>query len=340
MNRILFRADADGQLGMGHVMRCLALADMLDDQHDRYLAIVTPAPSVRALIEEAGLTVIELPATGTGPAFLDQLTEHDDVVLDGYTFSKPFQRAIRARAGRLFLIDDLLDGHQVAQTIINHAGGISPGDYDADPETHFCLGPHYALLRPAFLQARGYGETPTEGPFFVSMGGADVHNVSLTVLQAIQQLDASQAVQVVLGPFHPGRPLIEAFREQLPNLTILQNLSADDMADQLQACSLAITACSTIAYEVCAINRPLIGIMTADNQDRLARFLSDEKLALSVHFPHQLSRMTPSVSLETMLKLAIQAAQFSPETVEASLASQRRYFDGQSPDRFRALFAR
>ena len=110
------------------------------------------------------------------------------------------------------------------------------------------------------------------------------------------------------------------------------------MVAELKNCSLAITACSTIAYEVCAINRPLIAVVTADNQARLAQFLSEEKLALSVNFPTLLTRLTPVLALDQMLKLAIQCFQFSPETVADSLVNQRRFFDGRSPERFRRLF--
>ena len=208
----------------------------------------------------------------------------------------------------------------------------------AEAYTQFCLGPQYALLRPEFLRPEGFGPPPTDGPIFVSLGGADPHNTSLTVLDAIHQVDSQLPVQLILGPFHPDRAAVEAFKEKLPNLTIGQDLSASQMVDALKQCSLAITACSTIAYEVCAVNRPLIAVVTADNQDRLAQFLSEEKLALSVNFPTLLTRSTPVIALDKMLRLSIQSFQFSPEAVDETLTNQRRFFDGRSPERFRALF--
>ena len=316
-------------------MRCLALAQMLDNPFR--FAIVQPAPEVGQLIEGAGGTVIPL-STDDVAEFLTAISPSDVAVLDGYSFDETYQRAVRERAGKLVFIDDLLTGHQVADVVINHAGGIITDDYDAESYTQFFLGPHYALLRPEFLKPEGFGPTPADGPFFVSLGGADPNNTSLKVLKAIQQVDATQPVRIVLGPFHPDRAAIDAFQAQLPNLTILQNLTAAQMVAELQQCSLAITACSTIAYEVCAVNRPLIAVVTADNQDRLAQFLSDEKLALSVNFPTLLTRLTPVISLENMLKLSIQGFQFSPEAADDTLTNQRRFFDGRSPERFRALF--
>ncbi|QHV96264.1 UDP-2,4-diacetamido-2,4,6-trideoxy-beta-L-altropyranose hydrolase [Spirosoma endbachense] len=338
MKRLLFRADGNAQIGLGHVMRCLALIDMLKGEFLMRFAIVEPTPDVRSLIGKAEAEVISLPASSSLPAFLEVVEPQDVVVLDGYSFDEVFQQTVRSRAKRLVYIDDLAAGQQVADVVINHAGGIVPNDYEAESYTQFYLGPHYALLRPEFLRPEGFGEAPQAGPIFVSLGGADPQNISLTVLEAIRQVDASLPVHIVLGPFHPNRPSIEAFHTQLPELTILQNLSASQMAQELYQCSLAITACSTISYEVCAINRPLIAVVTADNQARLAQFLSEEKLALSVNFPTLLTRLTPVLGLDQLVKLSIQSFQFSPDSVTESLANQRRFFDGRSPERFRELF--
>lgn len=335
MNQLIFRADGNPQVGMGHIMRCLALAQMLGSPFR--FAVVQPAPEVVRLIEDAGGTLVPI-LTDDVAGFLAVISTNDVAILDGYGFDEPFQRAVRERAKKLVFIDDLLTGHQVADVVINHAGGITANDYDAEPYTKFFLGPHYALLRPAFLQPDGFGDAPADGPFFVSLGGADPMNTSVAVLDAIRQVDATQPVRIVLGPFHPDRAAVEAFRAQLPNLAILRNLSAAQMVAELHQCSLAITACSTIACEVCAINRPLIAVVTAENQDRLARFLSDEKLALSVNFPTLLTRLTPVISLEAMLKLSIQGFQFAPDAAQDTLMNQRRFFDGRSPERFRALF--
>ena len=368
MNNLLFRADGNAQIGLGHVMRCLGLADMLNGLFSMRFALIEPTPAVRALIEGAGLSVVSLPESAQQAAFLDQIQPDEIVILDGYSFDELFQRSVRSRAKKLAFIDDLLTGRQVADVVINHAGGVTESDYDAESYTQFCLGPQYALLRPEFLRPRrsesqawpgrisamvrhsgavdapsvdaseDFTLPPSDGPIFVSLGGADLKNTSLTVLEAIRQADATLPVHLVLGPFHPNRAAIEAFQTHLPNLILLQNLNAAQMVNELEQCWLAITACSTIAYEVCAVNRPFIAIVTADNQDRLAQFLSEEKLALSVNFPTLLTRLTPIISLETLLKLAIQGFQFSPERADETLTNQRRFFDGRSPERFRALF--
>ena len=61
MNKLIFRADGNAQIGLGHVMRCLALADMLQGGFSMQFALVTPSIEVRALIEKAGIAIIRAP---------------------------------------------------------------------------------------------------------------------------------------------------------------------------------------------------------------------------------------------------------------------------------------
>ncbi len=346
MKKILFRADANAQIGLGHVMRCLALAEMLGEAFDRQFALVQPAPEVVRLIEEKSISVMRLQSDDVTD-FLSLLDADTVVVLDGYAFDQRYQQTVRQRARALVYIDDLTDSGPIADVIINHAGDVHPSDYqNRETYTEFCLGPQYAILRPDFLRPSGFGLTPEAGPIFVCLGGADSQNISLMVLEAISRVSPHFLVQLVLGPFHPNRPAIEAWKQaHMPDLILLQNLSAGQMAETISRSCLAITACSTISYEVCSVNRPLIGLCTADNQTLIATFLDWDNLAFYVEYE------TEDMSFHTgqpinreriIFKLyrALNSFFGSNRSNLPSLANQRRYFDGRSPERFRALFDR
>eukprot|EP01098_Paradermamoeba_levis_P012653 TRINITY_DN5574_c0_g1_i1.p4 TRINITY_DN5574_c0_g1~~TRINITY_DN5574_c0_g1_i1.p4 ORF type:complete len:130 (+),score=7.08 TRINITY_DN5574_c0_g1_i1:1046-1435(+) len=124
MNQLFFRADGNAQIGLGHVMRCLALADMLKGDFLMRFALVEPTADVRDLLENAGLSVISLSALTQQADFLAQIKPTEIVVLDGYSFDEALQQSVRDRAKKLVFIDDLVTGHQVADVIINHAGGL------------------------------------------------------------------------------------------------------------------------------------------------------------------------------------------------------------------------
>ncbi|MBC8152066.1 MAG: hypothetical protein H7Z72_04075 [Bacteroidetes bacterium] len=219
----------------------------------------------------------------------------------------------------------------MADAVINHTGGITEYDYQGEAYTQFFLGSRYALLRPAFFGL--FGPTPMEGPVFISLGGADPHNASLRVLEnlrvARQLLGRPIPARLVLGLFHPNRTAVEAAAQTMGDVTILSNLTAEQMADELKRCQLAIAACSTVAYEVCAAGRPLIAIQTATNQDGLAEFFTRYTLTNGV---------LPTSGLDSQLPLTITDALNNSDAPPTSF--RRRFFDKQTPDRFRHIFAR
>lgn len=329
---VIFRADGNQNIGLGHVMRCLALAEMLGPTYRRRLAIVQPAPAVVQLIEEKGVEIVWLERS---EHFFGVLEPDEVVVLDGYAFDEDYQLVCRDLARTLVYIDDLCQPDPVADVVINHAAGVSRMDYYGDApfayrDVELLLGPDYALLRSPFLSGNFLANPSINGPIFINLGGADPQNSSITVVENLLEIVPMQVIRLVLGVFHPNRVQLETLARRHSTLTILQNLSASEMATEMRQCSLAITACSTVAYEVCAVNRPLIAIQTADNQQRLRLFFGKEQLALAAFSAEQ---------LDDRLTLALQKAH-DPIFVQETLKNQRRFFDGRSPERFRALFKR
>src|SRR5689334_22854913 len=92
---ILFRADGNSQLGLGHIHRSIALAECLVSDFDCTLAIRAPLVGVRTLVSSFGLSLLELP---DDRSYDDEVNEvaslassHRMVVLDGYSFGINYQ---------------------------------------------------------------------------------------------------------------------------------------------------------------------------------------------------------------------------------------------------------
>ncbi|WP_375444000.1 UDP-2,4-diacetamido-2,4,6-trideoxy-beta-L-altropyranose hydrolase [uncultured Fibrella sp.] len=326
MKRIIFRADGTSQTGMGHIMRSLALAEMLsppDDSDkpgfDRHFAIRQPSEAVLKTVAKLGIPVIAL-QTNELDEFLRHVTADDVVVLDGYAFDEAFQQAVRKQTHKLVFIDDLMLGKQVADVVINHAGDVTPADYQTEPYTKLLLGAGYALVNPAFRQKA----QPKDGEnkAFVNMGGADPHNVSREVVELLLTQNAELRVTVVLGSANPHA---DTFAD-LPKdrLSIQQNLSPKQMARAIGGSGLSIVAASTIAYEVATVSRPMIIIQTADNQSRLVSFMRDRHLTLGA--------LTLPIAPDKF-ETAVGKARLTP-----TVFKQRLVFDGKAADRYRQVF--
>ena len=138
--KIYFRADAGPNIGYGHYIRSLALADML--KQDFECTMFTQTPTEYQLREaEPICSVVALPNDNSKfDVFLNHLNGDEIVVLDNYFFTTDYQRAIKAKGCQLVCIDDLHDRHYVADLIINPAINVSPQDYSCESYTRFALG--------------------------------------------------------------------------------------------------------------------------------------------------------------------------------------------------------
>src|SRR5688572_19353948 len=153
---IVFRADGNGEIGLGHLIRSSALASMLKENYNCHL--VTRCRS-QVLLDELKCNfsqIFSLPESSDlseSVWFDSEFSNESLVVLDGYGFDDQYQEALIKRGFDLFCIDDIHDYPFYSKAVINHSGGLKAIDYQAPPSTQFYLGPHYSLLRKPFLDA-------------------------------------------------------------------------------------------------------------------------------------------------------------------------------------------
>lgn len=317
---IYFRADGNSQIGLGHVIRSLALVEMLRNSFPCHFIIRNPLPTLKSQILELCESIVELPENDEAEAKKiaeELLTNQDIIVLDGYHFRTEYQRAIKKSKAKLVCIDDIFAHHFLADIIINHAGGVSPAQYSAEAHTQFLLGLKYALLRKPFREASKAKQAAQRNAIFICLGGADPNNDTIQVIQKGIAHTEFETFYVVVGAAYIYRAELEALVNTLSQkIVILQNISAEEMVAYMQKCKVAITSPSTISYEYLSIGGILHLKVTADNQKNINKYFLESGLAFSFDdFPIQ-----------------------QENKVEKALSLQRAYFDGKTQDRFINLF--
>lgn len=326
--RIIFRADGNSRIGLGHVTRSLALVHMLRREFECVFAIQSPDQTLQERIREVCDGIIVLPpADQAADRFIHELDAYisaeEIVVLDGYSFGTAYQQNIKSRGAALVCIDDIHTYTFVADAVINQAGGVSPEKYQTASYTRLLLGPHYALLRPAFLRAAKAARAIPEGELrvLVCMGGADPDNHTLQTLEALQAIPAVKHFEIVVGSAYTRFHELKQYLKEQPQAKLHQNLSAESLRRLMSKCQAAITSASGISYEYAAVGGVLFVMQTADNQAGMHQFLTTEGIAQDYG------------NLSEVLRQGISEAQFA-----AQLTIQRQFFDGKSPERLLELF--
>lgn len=309
--KVILRADGHNKMGLGHVVRSLALAKMLEHDFDCQFIIRDPSPAIRKLIQTEGFSLISLNDRVLFAHEAQFIAHHflrgnEIVVLDGYHFDTHYQSAIRKVAGKLVCIDDIHSTHFVADAIINHTSGIAAGKYRKEAYTELKLGFAYALLRQPFLEAAKQRsrveEEPSAKAVFICMGGADPNNQVLKALTACAKRSDIQECNVVIGSAYLHHDVLEEFQKTSSlKINLYSNLNADNMVVLMSNCDLAICPPSTVALEYLCTGYQLYLIQTAANQAHLHKYLIEEGLAQS--WEAFLSHETPSIKKEEIDRL-------------------------------------
>ena len=192
--KVTFRADASLQMGSGHVMRCLTLADALkahgadcqfiSREHPGHLlevirqrgykvnSLVAPVQSAQEAIKnivKQGLSLQQEPvhsawlgstwqADAQETAAILASLQPDWLVVDHYALDQRWEEALAPYYRKLLVIDDLADRPHRCDLLLDQNLGSQPEHYAPLVPVHcqVLAGPHYALLRPEFAALRPY----------------------------------------------------------------------------------------------------------------------------------------------------------------------------------------
>lgn len=191
--RVLIRADGGEDIGLGHVMRCLAIAEETTARGVDTLLVVGGAVAV-AVVRRRGFVVAEVQR---GSASLDDLRPGDLLVLDGYHFASSVVDEARERGGIVVVVDDR-DSLEISADVIVAPDVVAPGR-SLVGNAVVLDGPHYALVRREFTRHRRLRGDRGDGPLLVAMGGSDPSQLSGSVAGAVPR-HHWPAVQVLVGP--------------------------------------------------------------------------------------------------------------------------------------------
>ncbi|MBN2669472.1 MAG: UDP-2,4-diacetamido-2,4,6-trideoxy-beta-L-altropyranose hydrolase [Bacteroidales bacterium] len=281
--KIILRGDGNSEIGLGHLYRLLALAEMLKE--DFNILFLTHTSSETKPIISAGFKVqtidksidLHQEAYWIKTKFLDTSI----IILDGYHFDEQYQKSLKMNGLKIAYIDDLMQGKVQANVIINHAPYAKKMLYNAGTNTTFALGLDYAILRPAFLKASQQKTIEDrKNNVFVSFGGADPNNYTLLVCQALIGFSQIENIHVVIGASAKNK-LVENLAIDYPQIKIHKNLNATEMLKLMQVSNLAIVPSSNILFELLAVKTKILSGYYVENQ----KYIYDSFLKRNVIFP-------------------------------------------------------
>lgn len=286
----IVRTDADTRIGLGHLSRCLTLAQAIMAQGAVVEAAITdPAPAVAAKILAAGLGLAPLPPGLGQAADLDWLIDRIKrqgalgAILDGYQFTQAYLDGL-AQAVCCLFFDELMAFDFKTALVLNQNFYARPVDYRRASGTELLLGPAYAVLRQEFTAARptgGRSHPPTATRLFLNFGGSDPSDLTTRALQGLQGSARRYHIKVVLGAANPFAANVRAAAAAGPHqVDILTDIA--NMAEVMNWADLALSASGTTTLEMCCLGLPSVLVIQVENQRRIGEAMGARGLAVQL----------------------------------------------------------
>ncbi|MDQ0125876.1 UDP-2,4-diacetamido-2,4,6-trideoxy-beta-L-altropyranose hydrolase [Pseudomonas lini] len=357
--KVIFRADASLQIGTGHVMRCLTLADALTAngaectficrehvgnliehiKHKGYRVYTLPyasfeqtnlpighkEPTNRSLAHAAWLGATQKQDAAECTKVVEEM-QPDWLVVDHYGLDAEWETALQCHYRKLMVIDDLADRPHISDLLLDQTFGRSPQAYQQwvpSGCTVLC-GSQYALLRPEFSTLRPYSLKRRANHqlehLLITMGGVDKDNATGQILRALKASELPTECRITVV-MGANAPWLKEVRQEALQMPWPIEVLVDvrDMAQLMADSDIAIGAAGSTSWERCCLGLPTIMVVLAENQKTAAILLEQAQAVLSLSI---------GVDLASELQRIIEKINLEKKLLKALSVKANRITDG------------
>lgn len=286
MVSILFRCDGSPDIGLGHIVRCLALADELHDVHNcRITFAMRKGPLGIQIVDEKGYQVIAFQENGRPfdyKNWLDECIRQVDARVIVFDVRDSFPREdvkdIRKNGILVVTLDDPEDKRLEADLAfyppVPQVKSIDWTDFTGK----LYVGWEWVILRKEFASADVRRTNNNKSPIIkvlLIMGSSDPQGMTIKVVKALEMLDEDFEAVVVLGVGFQHKKQLDTLLSDCKHRFDVQE-NAKNMAELMAQSDLAVASFGVTAYELAAMKVPTIYLcLTNDHAESASAFVEE-----------------------------------------------------------------
>ena len=291
---------------MGHVIRCLALADHLKENHGCKIHFAMRKSELGINRVKKSYPVIEANEQSFDYVdwFFDCISQTQSKILimdmrDGLT--KEQLKLIKKKTGiKVVTIDDPEDKRLEADlAFYPPVPQLEKLNWDGF-EGELYVGWEYVLLRKEFLKQ--YPKPKNSVPnILVSMGATDGKNMTEFVINSLDRIIEKFKVRIIVGSGYPYlKNLNKTLEEVHFEFELLQN--PKDIAKIMSQSDFSIISFGQTAYELAALKVPTIFLCLSHDHNESSKLFINEEIGVSMGEYSKLSKQKFIKSVQYYLK--------------------------------------
>lgn len=283
--RVAIRADATAQSGVGHAMRCIALAEGFAESGDRihWIGDLASQPWLEHKVSQIA-TYVEDPAESESDQAQQILDIDPDVtIVDSYDLGEDFCSPVQRHRNVLVAIVDSTSHLAPADMYVSPS--VDPVSPDIVGETQVLQGAKYVLIRRNLRRIKEHmrrsqqpgGAASRPWRVAVLMGGTDVAGLAPRIVDSLLSLYVPVSIDAAPRPMGVSSTPQPSGRSDSSMVTWWS--PGDDIYQQIAGADLVISAAGVSCWELHYLGLPLALIQVADNQATNYRWMTSQGYA-------------------------------------------------------------
>lgn len=322
---ILIRVDASLSIGLGHLLRCVSIAEYLKSI-DKKVLFLSKTGYLKKLISDNGFDLILL---DQNISIEDELTEIERIINDkiistvlldinnfySFTDLRSYEYYLgQLKTLKLYLIS-FEDPYNCVHTsdiiVIPYLASDKQG-LATKENTKYLLGLKYYVLRSEFLNVNPIKILRKTRSLLITMGGADPKNITMKVLNSLKDLKMKLNLKIVISDLYQLKEEdINSLLHNYPgDYSIIRN--ADNMARLMAESDIAIINSGLTKYETLSVGLPTVVISNNDYHSELMEDFDNYNVIIHLGEVDKLDDkkiLDAAISLATNYKVRLQMSE-------------------------------
>ena len=277
--KIVFRCDASSDIGLGHLIRCLALAKEL--QKHKNIIFASVEDSTNSYIKNNNFKIFFKERGETEEAFLERINtilKPDIFVIDKkYSYSAECLKDLKLNKTKIVMLDNICEGLSASDEIIFPNAHLDKNllkKYLSQEQIE-CVkrGPEYVILRDEILELKSQVKHDLHTPpnIVVTTGGTDPEGVLLKIIPWLKEMDLKANILILVGQGFKFQKGLEHLTGNLPdNFQIVPYSLQELIKGDIIICTFGVSI-----YEIIYLQIPTICISHSRENAYGARILKE-----------------------------------------------------------------
>ncbi len=287
--RALIRADGGFNVGMGHIIRCMALYDELIKNNVECIFVYKKDKVVEGYFKDKKVRYILMKAMELGGEKIEikniiKNYNTDVIITDSYNINEEYLLFLKSLSRYLVSIDDNYLFDYPSDIVINPNIYAEKKRY-TKKASKYLLGGQYCILRDEFRESSHKNIKVKAENILITMGGTDVNNVTPFIIKAIKKIHGIN-INVIVGKGFENKELVEESCKNNQNINLIYN--PKDMRILMESADICISSGGSTLYELASLGVPTLFVIQADNQLRLAEYMEKNQIMVNLGWYYNL----------------------------------------------------